>query len=150
VGRPAQPRQLHAITVERIPNTEAGIGFTIVTAISQNLVKHDPAVGLAHDPGPIPKAKAGPRADQTPGNQMGPRIADDRQLGPETPMIGVSLGVADGVRTGMPRLQARGVHGPLGYFAQQTQDAGTPKDGIEQAVRSPFSPSRFSACQRVE
>jgi hypothetical protein len=121
------------------------IRFTIITAIAQDLIKGHPPVGLGQDPGPSVEVIAGPLANQTRSNQMGPRVTEDRQLGPEPPMIGVSLGAADEVGAGMAGLQTGRIHRPLGGLAQQTQDAGSPKDGVKQAVKSLFFPSRFSA-----
>jgi hypothetical protein len=93
----------------------------------------------------IPKVIAGPRADEAGGDQMGTRVTDDRQFGPGTTMIGASLGAADKVRTRMPCFQARGVQRPLRRFPQQMQGPGAAKNGIEESIKRPFFPSRFSA-----
>lgn len=119
--------------------------FTIIGSIGQQTVKAQRAAGLDHRWRELRRVIAGSRCDNAGGEQMGLGVTDSGYFWPPRAHKALRPTALHVILAGMTAFKPCGVDHPFGFIIKQMQLASSLKNSVQQALKSPFFSSRFSA-----
>jgi hypothetical protein len=121
------------------------VGFAVVAGVRQQPGQRQMTDRLPQGRGELGVVAAGTSHHPGGRDQVGPRMADDGQLGPGAiATTGVSAAVSE-VGADVVRLQAGGVDRPFRFVFDQAALSRPLEEDAQEAVESPFFSSRCSA-----
>ena len=130
--------------------TQRMIMLGIVTGVSQQSMNPHMLARLDHGRTKFGRILAGTLGHDGGREQVSPRVADERQLGPMHPQKPAITAAQDIMSRGVARFQPSGVDGRFGPPVHQAQLRGALPDALQKFGKRPFFWSRCSAYQSVE
>lgn len=119
--------------------------FAIIGGIGQQPVKAQRAAGLDHRRRELRRVIARSTCDNAGSEQMGFRVTNSGYFWPAIAQKAPIAAALHIMLAGMATFKAGGVDHPFGFVIKQMKLASSLKNGVQEAFKSPFFSSRFSA-----